>query len=284
MLEEKKLTSWNDQYWNQIKRNIGLISIAEQERIKKARIAIFGVGGLGGPVLEQLVRSGCEYINICDNDKFIGSNLNRQLCYNEDIGTFKIDFFHKITKKINPNINIEKYYRIDKENIASILKDVNIAVLCLDDPLASIIITRACLKHKIPLLESWGIPYLCAWYFTSDSVDYESCYKLDTKRLSIDEIKKSTVLQKNIKNKILSRLTQFPGIKERFDRESGVLEGLLSGQLSSISFAPIVRLSASYLAFEVIFSGILKIKKMVKAPKVIGYDYLEMKSFEFDFI
>ena len=281
MLEQKKLRSWNDQYWNQIKRNIGIINVSEQELLRKAKVVIFGVGGLGGPIVSHLARSGCERMVICDNDKFTASNLNRQMCTIKDIGQFKVDFFEKHSKEINPNINIKKYYQINEDNIYSILNGIDLAVLSLDDALVSILVSRACLKQKIPLLESWGIPYLCAWYFTPKSVDYESCYGLNTSHLTIDEIQKSFELQKQIKNKMLNKLTKFPGIKDRFGREPGILEGLLKGNLSSISLAPIVRLSASYLAFEVIMSGILKIKPMVLAPNIIGYDYFEMKPINF---
>lgn len=281
MPEQKKLNSWNDQYWNQIKRNIGLITVAEQEKLRNAKIVIFGVGGLGGPIVSNLARSGCEKMVICDNDKFTASNLNRQMCTIKDIGVFKVDFLQKHAKEINPNIDIEKYYQINEDNIHSILKDVDLAVLSLDDALVSILISRVCLEQKIPLLESWGVPYLCAWYFTPESVNYESCYGLNTTNLTIAEIQNSLILQKQIKSKILNKLTQFPGIRRRYDREPGILEGLLKGNLSSISLAPIIRLSASYLTFEVIMSGILKIKPMILAPNIIGYDYFEMKPINF---
>ncbi|TFG11709.1 MAG: ThiF family adenylyltransferase [Promethearchaeota archaeon] len=281
VFEEKKLKIWNDQYWNLIKRNIGMISISEQNIIKEAKVTIFGVGGLGGPIVCQLVRCGCERLTICDNDKFTESNLNRQLCTLDNIGEYKVDFFADYVKKINPEVLIKKFYEVNEQNLSSILIESELAVLSLDDPLTSIIISRECLKRNIPLLESWGIPYLCAWYFTSKSLDYESCYGLETKELSIDKIQKSTDLQKKIKTKMLTKLTKFPGIRERFDREPGALNGILSGRLPSVSFAPIVQLSASYLAFEAIFSGLLKIKPMILAPHIIGYDYFEMKPLKF---
>jgi len=59
---------------------------------------------------------------------------------------------------------------------------------------------------------------------------------------------------------------------------------MISGKLTLVSLAPIVRMIASYLAFEVIFSGILKVKKMILAPQIIGYDYLRMKPIRFSFL
>lgn len=280
MLEDKRLNSWHDPYWNQIKRNIGIITIAEQEKIKKAKIAIFGVGGLGGSLADQLVRCGCEKVVICDNDKFEESNLNRQICTREDLGSFKVDIVEKYSKLVNPNVIVNKFYDVNEENIDSVLKNVKIVALTLDDPFLSILIARECLKKKIPVIESYAIPYLCSWWFTSESVSYESFYNLQTEKMSYNEIARSKVIQKEIKTAILTKLTTFPNITEFFDREKGIFDAMFSGKIPLVSFAPIVRISASYLAFEILFSGLLKIKTKILAPKVIGFDYLRMQPFK----
>ena len=284
MFEEKRFKHWTSNYWNQVKRNIGLISIDEQEKVRKTTIAVFGLGGLGGPLSEQLVRSGCENLIICDNDKFDESNLNRQLCNRDDIGKLKGDYTESFLIKINPEIKIKKYYYIDENNISNILRNVNIVILTLDDPLISILTSRESRKKRIPMLESWAIPYLCAWWFTNESIDYETCYGLKTHDLQFQELKKTNERIIEVKKAQLQKLTLFPDIMERYDREKGALEGLLSGKIPSLSFAPIVRISASYLAFEAIYSGILKVKPMVLAPNIIGYDYLRMLPIKFSFI
>lgn len=283
MVEEKKLKNWTQSYWNQVSRNIGIINIEDQEILRKANIAIFGLGGLGGPLAEQLVRSGCENLLICDNDQFEPSNLNRQICTRNDLGKYKVDIMERFLKSINPEINLNKVINVNKKNIKEKLSNISIVALTLDDPIGSILIARECSKNKIPMIESWAIPYLCAWWFTSDSIDYETCYGLNTHNLEIQDIEKSDEAIKNIKNAFFLKLIKFPEIKKRYDREKNSINQLLSQEIPSISLAPIVRLNASYLAYEIIFSGILKIKQMVKAPKVVGYDYLKMKSFEFNF-
>ena len=269
--------NWKKSYKSQISRNIGLISVLEQEKLRKASIAIFGLGGLGGPLAEQLIRAGFENIKICDNDKFEKSNLNRQLCNLSDLGKFKVDVVEDILLKINSEINIQKYYEIDEENISEILVDVSIAALTLDDAITSILISRECRKKGIPMIETWGIPFLWAWWFTSDSLDYESCYNLKTQNLSISQIKESNFFNKEIKKAILDKLLKFPGLKNKYDREKGYFDKMIEGSIPLISIGPIVRLNASYLAFEIIFSGVLKIKELIKAPNVIGYDYINMK-------
>ncbi len=281
MFEQRKPQNWPESYWNHIKRNIGLIKILEQEKLRGASVTIFGMGGLGGPVAEQLIRSGIEYISICDNKTFEESNLNRQICTREDIGKYKVDITEELLRKINPDITIYKYYEVSKKNISKLLRNAAVSVLTLDDPIVSILIARECLKRDIPLVESWGIPYLWAWWFTSKNIDYETCYRFDTNEMTINEIKQSEEILLNMKKRVFDIMQQFPNILETYDREKGTVEGLLSGQFPFISFAPIVRMTVSYLSFEIIFSGILKIKQMILAPNIIGYDYIQMKPINF---
>ena len=280
MFQQKKLKDWADSYWNQIKRNIGIITINQQEMIRKTKIAIFGVGGLGGPLTEQLIRSGSENIVICDNDKFEESNLNRQTCTRNDLGDFKVDKVEKFITLINPNIIINKFYEINENNIDLILKDVKIAALTLDDPLVSILISRECLKREIPLIESYAVPCLFSWWFTTDSINYEAFYKLPTESMSYKEILESPKIQKQIRETILAKLVKFPNIKDFYVREGNLLDAMLSGDYPLVSLAPIVRISASYLAFEIIFSGILNTKHKILAPKIIGFDYIKMQVFK----
>jgi len=283
VFENKKPKNWSESYWNQIKRNIGIVSFRDQEKLRKTGIAVFGLGGLGGPLVEQLVRAGCEKFVLCDNDKFEESNLNRQLCTREDIGKYKVDTIENFLKKINPEIEIHKYYKTNAKKVSESLENINILALTLDDPIISILISRECLKSNIAMIESWGFPYVCAWWFTKDSKSYENCYGLSTQNKSIQEITKSKKLQLSIKKSLISKVFQFPGLQESCDREPGAVNGMILGKLPLRSFAPMVRMTAAYLAFEIIFAGILRIKEMILAPKIIGFDYLRMKSFKFSF-
>ena len=55
----QKIKHWSDRYYNQIERNIGYVTLQEQEILRTTPIAVLGVGGLGGSLSDQLVRSGC---------------------------------------------------------------------------------------------------------------------------------------------------------------------------------------------------------------------------------
>jgi hypothetical protein len=97
--------------------------------------------------------------------------------------------------------------------------------------------------------------------------------------MPLDAIKNDSNIILEIRECIINFLLKFPGIEEIYEREEGILSKVKAGELGFISVAPFIRLSASYLALEIIFSFILNTKRMIKAPEIIGFDYLRMRSF-----
>ena len=80
------------------------------EKLKKSRVAIFGIGGVGGYALEALVRAGVGEIDIIDSDEVALSNINRQiLATTETVGQLKVDVAEARAKEINPDVKINKY-------------------------------------------------------------------------------------------------------------------------------------------------------------------------------
>lgn len=84
-----------------------------EEAIKKlseARVAVFGIGGVGGYVVEALVRAGVGAIDLIDNDEVCRSNLNRQIiATGSTLGMFKVDAMEARIKDINPQCEVKKY-------------------------------------------------------------------------------------------------------------------------------------------------------------------------------
>ena len=80
------------------------------EKVKNSRVAIFGIGGVGGYALEALVRAGIGEIDIIDSDDVAVSNINRQiLATTKTVGQKKVDVAEARAKEINPDIKINKY-------------------------------------------------------------------------------------------------------------------------------------------------------------------------------
>lgn len=87
-----------------------LLGEGAMKRLAGSRVAVFGIGGVGGYVAEALVRSGIGEIDIIDNDTVNVTNINRQIFATYDsIGKLKVDVAFDRLKSINPDVKINKY-------------------------------------------------------------------------------------------------------------------------------------------------------------------------------
>ena len=95
---------------NQFSRTELLLGEEAVEKLSKSRVAVFGVGGVGGYTVEALVRSGIGSIDIIDNDTVSLTNLNRQIiALHSTVGKYKVDVLSDRIKDINPNCNVKAY-------------------------------------------------------------------------------------------------------------------------------------------------------------------------------
>lgn len=95
---------------NQFSRTELLLGADGVEKLKKSRVAVFGVGGVGGYTVEALVRSGVGTIDIIDDDEVSLTNINRQIIATHDtVGMAKVDVTEKRIKSINPDCVVNKY-------------------------------------------------------------------------------------------------------------------------------------------------------------------------------
>lgn len=96
--------------WEQFSRTERLFGKKAVEQLMQARVAVFGIGGVGGHALEALVRSGVGSVDIIDNDKVCLSNLNRQIiATHKTLGQYKVDAAEERMKEINPDVVIHKH-------------------------------------------------------------------------------------------------------------------------------------------------------------------------------
>ncbi len=96
--------------WEQFSRTERLFGKKAVEQLMQAKVAVFGIGGVGGHALEALVRSGVGSVDIIDNDKVCLSNLNRQIiATHKTLGQYKVDVAEERMKEINPDVVIHKY-------------------------------------------------------------------------------------------------------------------------------------------------------------------------------
>ena len=95
---------------NQFSRTALLLGEEGVERLHGSRVIVFGIGGVGGHVVEALVRAGVGAIDIVDNDDVSLTNLNRQLIATWDtIGKRKVDVMEERIKSVNPECKVVKH-------------------------------------------------------------------------------------------------------------------------------------------------------------------------------
>ena len=92
---------------NQFSRTQLLLGREAMERLAGARVAVFGIGGVGGYVCEALVRSGVGAFDLIDNDKVSLTNLNRQIiATRKTLGRYKTEVMKERMLDINPDADI----------------------------------------------------------------------------------------------------------------------------------------------------------------------------------
>ncbi|MBR3113738.1 MAG: tRNA threonylcarbamoyladenosine dehydratase [Methanobrevibacter sp.] len=136
-----------------------LIGNDGMEKLKNAKVAVFGLGGVGSYVCEGLARSGVGNFILVDFDKIDESNINRQLIATEKtIGRHKVDLMKERILDINPDANVEvhrEFYMADSEtNI--ITEDLSYAVDCVDTIMAKIAVICKCDELDVPVISSMG--------------------------------------------------------------------------------------------------------------------------------
>ena len=136
-----------------------LIGNEGMERLKNAKVAIFGIGGVGSFVCEGLARSGVGNFILVDYDKIDESNINRQLIANVNtIGRYKVDLMKERILEINPDANVETYkeFYLEDSEIEIITEDLSYAVDCVDTIMAKIAIVCRCDELNVPVISSMG--------------------------------------------------------------------------------------------------------------------------------
>ena len=134
-----------------LKRNVKGIS----KKLKKTRVCILGLGGLGSNVAVLLARSGIGFLKLVDFDTVEASNLNRQQYRISHIGIKKTEAMKSIIKEINPFVETEVLdIKIDRKNIYSTVGDIEIVVEAFDRAETKAMILEELLTNKNKIVVS----------------------------------------------------------------------------------------------------------------------------------
>jgi len=121
-------------YEQAFSRNIGWVTIAEQDLLRRKRVAIAGLGGVGGIHLLTLARLGVGAFHIADFDVFDTVNFNRQVGATiSSMGKPKVDVLAAMARDINPEVEIRAFPQgVDDSNLSAFLADVDAYIDGLD--------------------------------------------------------------------------------------------------------------------------------------------------------
>ena len=127
-----------------------------QKKLKAAKVAVAGIGGLGCPASIYLTAVGIGKIILIDKEKFELNNLNRQvLGWQDDIGKFKAEAAKEKLEELNSEIEIEAVVaEISKENARNVIGDVDVVVDGQDNWKTRFIINEYCVTNKIPFIHA----------------------------------------------------------------------------------------------------------------------------------
>ncbi len=135
-------------------RQIPLLGEEGQERLRRARVLVAGVGGLGTMVAANLAAAGVGFLRLADNDRVELSNLNRQLLFQTtDVGRKKVVAAMEKLQLLNPDVRIEGIHQtIGDETINELVKDIDLIVDAMDNFAARFILNKAAFRRRLPLI------------------------------------------------------------------------------------------------------------------------------------
>lgn len=136
-----------------------LLGAAALEKLSKSRVAVFGIGGVGGHAAEALVRSGIGALDIIDGDEVALSNINRQIiALHSTVGQPKTEAAAARFLDINPNLKLKCFqFRLSEETVGAFdFSEYDYVVDAIDDVRAKVLLAVKCKETQTPLISSMG--------------------------------------------------------------------------------------------------------------------------------
>lgn len=173
-------------YASAVSRNLGWVREDEQTKLRRARVAIAGMGGVGGTHLLTLARLGLGAFHIADFDRFEVHNLNRQAAaYVSTLGRTKVEVAAALARDINPSCDLRSFGDgVTSTNIGAFLDGVDIYVDGIDFFAieARRMIFAECWRRNIPAVTAaplgMGVSLL---YFKPGGMSFEEYFRVDGK-------------------------------------------------------------------------------------------------------
>ena len=183
---------------DQFSRTELLFGKEAMEHLSGCRVAIFGIGGVGGYVCEALARSGIGVLDLVDNDKVCLTNINRQIiATTKTVGQYKTDLMKERILDINPDAVVNTYQCFFlPENASDFPFDrYDYVVDAIDTVTAKIELVMQCRKAGVPIISSMG---------TGNKLDPTQFRVTDIYKTQMDPLAK--VMRRELKKRDVKKL------------------------------------------------------------------------------
>ena len=138
-------------------RNQILFFDKDLSKLANLKVIIFGVGGVGGQVVEMLARSGIENLTLVDFDRVNITNINRQIIALEStIDKLKVEVFKDRILDINPNAKVTIFPIVYDENHLINLNDYDYIIDAIDQVSSKILLIKEAYKAKVKIISAMG--------------------------------------------------------------------------------------------------------------------------------
>lgn len=217
-------------------RTAYLLGVSALERLANARVAVFGVGGVGGYVCEALARAGVGAMDLFDADTVSLSNINRQIvALHSTVGRPKVDVMAERIADINPDcrVNTHKVFYLPENADEYPLEQYDYVVDAIDTVSAKIELAVRCHQGNIPMIASMG-----------------TGNKLDASLFSIVDISKTQgcplarVMRRELRNRGITHLQVLfspePSVTSSDDAPMTTQEGNRRAVPGTLSYVPSV--------------------------------------------
>lgn len=220
-------------------RSARILGEQKMEKLNKSSVIVFGIGGVGGAVLEALVRGGVGTVAVVDKDTVDITNINRQIIATSDnVGEKKVDVAEKRALSINPKINFKKYdlFYLPETAEEIDLAEYDFIVDAIDNVTAKFELIERANRLNVPIISSMG---------TGNKLHPELFEIADINKTSVCPL--ARVMRRELKNRGVKKLTVVYSKEEPIKTENSVP--------GSVSFTPPV---AGYLMAGYVINKLLE--------------------------
>lgn len=174
-----------------------LIGPTALTRLDQAKVAVFGIGGVGSFAAEALARSGIGHLRLIDHDCVSFTNLNRQLhALEQTVGRPKVELMAERIRGINPGCQVEARQQFFQAgNWPELLTaDLDYVVDAIDTVTSKLLLVEKCLELSIPVISSMG---------AGNKLDPSQLQVVDISRTSIDPL--ARIMRKELRKRGIKR-------------------------------------------------------------------------------